>query len=120
MAQSHGRRSPWRGGDADTMFELPDSSSPGTSSSSDDDEASSDTTLNDVEEDEERESSYSESLTDSSSSHDADSDPYSFFPFHLISGCSSAGRSNMCSASQTFASQEAKRVREGRGKVAGG
>ncbi|RAR05491.1 glutathione degradosome [Stemphylium lycopersici] len=114
MAQSHGRRSPCRGDDADTMFELQDSSSPGTSSSSDDDEASSDTTLSDVEEDEERQSAHSDSLTDSSSSHDADSTPCSFFPFHLISGCSAAGRSNMCSASQAFVSQEVKRVRESR------
>lgn len=89
-------------------------SSPATSSTSREDETFSDTTLDDVlEEEDDQDELYLScpgTLIESPSSHCTDTPSNSIFPIHLLSSCSSAGRSAMCTFSQTLTSQQSGRV----------
>jgi len=121
MTPSHGRRSPCRRRNTVvTMDEQRGSSSSEDSSS--DDETSSDITLH--EEDEIHaclpSSSRVESVVESPISQSTEIDSRCIFPFHLISGCSSAGRpAVMC----TLTSQQVKTtvlgLRRGTSRCAG-
>jgi hypothetical protein len=104
MAPSQGARSSCWGGETAAGYEHHSSSSPEESSSASDNETPSDSTLNEEDEDDERLSS----VTGSEPSHGADVRCPTFFPFHLISGCSSAGRS--MTSSRSLTSQEVKTV----------
>jgi hypothetical protein len=112
MAQSHACCSPYRSGEPGVLYEHAGSSSPEGSST--ENETYSDTTLDDVDELDERLSHRPYAVTNrasytSSQSLGADICPWTIFPFHLISGCSSAGRT-MCSPSRSMTSQEVRRV----------
>ena len=93
------------------------SSSPSESSSNREMASVSDTTLNEADEDEESISSQSDAVIGSEPSHGVDihtPNSPTLFPFHLISGCSTAGRT-MCTSSGSLTSQEVKSVLELRG-----
>jgi hypothetical protein len=104
MAPSQGARSSCWSGETAAECEHHGSSSPEESSSASDNETPSDSTLNDEDDVDEQLSA----VTGSEPSHGTDMRCPTIFPFHLISGCSSAGRS--MTSSRSLTSQEGKTV----------